>query len=238
MRSIVIVLVSFLLVHAEKISDSLWIAQHGSLPTEEGWVVIINGSKDSVIAQELYQSINKGQILHSPILEFEYESSKERFKFPYFVKSDELYGLNTGFWISIALITEHKAVAEKMVNYLQTLHNTSYMRPVKMFNMPDIRVIAIGEYVGVIDEDNDTEVSFNFLDVDLDLLKKYMGISYYEENIGFLCFYPYSSSFDSKNITISGYTIGAVCYANISQRYQNTPLWEIPRLKTDAQCRD
>lgn len=234
MKIIILILTIFTIVFSEKVHDSVWVSKYGELPSKSGWIVILNGSTDSVEAEQLYQkSLDDTNYYVDPAINLQYELMNETLKFPMFTKSDYFYGLNKGFWITISLITEHKIVAQKMVQYLHRVYGTGYMRPIKMFEIPDIRVLQIDTLKGITEYDE-----FHFTEmitVEFETLPKSKDSGFYFEETGHLCFYSYSKKLENSNVEIRGHS-RASCSGSKSIPYNSSIHWHIPELVVKAGC--
>lgn len=138
LRKIHLIVISCMMIlNAEKLSDSEWIKRHGVIPANKGWAVIVNGSKDSIEAQSLYNDYKANNTL-------DYEqiipSRTTVTSFPLFLKSDEIYGLNTGYWITIALISKDREIAQKVAQYLKESYGSGYIREIRAADIPSVNI--------------------------------------------------------------------------------------------------
>lgn len=192
----------------------------------EGWIVIVNGSRDSTEASRLFE-----EFVHyrgvDELNHFKYTTANEVYEFPALIKSDWVNGLNPGFWITVALITEHKEVAQEMVKYLNKVHGKgSYMKPIKLLYIPDIRTISI---LGIADEEQNRS-TFTNVSIEIGIDSDDMGGALVNRE-QYICFYPYDTDLDSITMKFKGtnHHLGFVIRA--ATPFHSAPLWKIPLLK-------
>jgi hypothetical protein len=64
-------------------------------------------------------------------------------EFPMVVASDTVKGLNPGFWIVVAMVTEHKEVADTLNTFLHGSGLSSYVRPVEVPQVADVKLLIV-----------------------------------------------------------------------------------------------
>ncbi len=85
---------------------------------EDGWMVIVTGSKDAAEARRLFEEYKASGPAHG--------------SFPQLLESAKVEGLNAGFHIVVAGIPAEKTVAEAMSAALSPRWDGTYVRAVKM----------------------------------------------------------------------------------------------------------
>ncbi|MBW1880384.1 MAG: hypothetical protein JRJ84_18660, partial [Deltaproteobacteria bacterium] len=91
---------------------------------EKGWMVIVAGDKDEVVAKEKYSAFD--------------ESGPTVGNFPAMFLSDNVEGLNAGFHIVAAGIPREKATAEEMAKALGKKWEGTYIREVTVIGVEDV----------------------------------------------------------------------------------------------------
>lgn len=95
------------------------------------YMVIAGGDKDKDAAEiKLKQYKNKLYPYHG--------------EYPKLLNSSDILGLNPGYWIVVAAVSQDKDVAEELNRFLRILGGDAYVRKVKVKDPEDLRLFVIG----------------------------------------------------------------------------------------------
>lgn len=160
----------------------------------------------------------------------------EQWQFPLFTKSDNITGLNKGFWITVPVITEHKKVALEAVRHLQHATGEGYAKQVQVYNVPDIRAVradSLKAYYRWEDGDGPGRY-FDISWIDLSPGGEEVTYVYWLDGYGILDLYSYDDSLEGTEAGFSG--MAESCMVGHSIPFRNDYVWRLPPITMDAAC--